>query len=101
MAIPKPKAKLTKALKATAKSAVKATAKSAVKPKPAPSPTAVSQLKPYLRVKNPETGMMSDVRKGIFNGKSYDVDPITKKITLNAKDTKSYIAGIKRDKASQ
>jgi len=87
--------------KATAKPTVKATPKSAVKPTPAPSPTSISQLKPYLRLKNPETGMMDDVRKGIFKGKSYDVDPVTKKITLNVKDTKSYIAGIKRDKASQ
>jgi len=101
MAIPKPKAKLTTAPKATAKPAAKVTLKAAVKPTPAPSPTSISQLKPYLRLKNPETGMMDDVRKGIFKGKSYDVNPVTKKITLNVKDTKSYIAGIKRDKASQ
>jgi len=69
-----------------------------LKPKPAPSPTAVSQLKPYLRFLNPETDRYDDIRKGIYKGKSYDVDPTTKKITLNVKDTKNYIDGLKRDK---
>jgi hypothetical protein len=53
MATPKPKAKLTKTLKAAAKPAAKmaakpvakVTLKAAVKPKPAPSPTSLSQLK--------------------------------------------------------
>ena len=71
------------------------------KPKPAPSPTAVSELNAYLRTANPETGRIDVVRKGTYRGKSYDVDPSTGKITLNAKDTKDYIAGMKRDKASR
>ena len=71
------------------------------KPKPVPSPTAVSQLDAYLRTANPETGRIDVVRKGTYKGKSYDVNPSTGKITLNAKDTKDYIAGMKRDKASR
>ena len=85
MATPKPKAKLTKALKAAAKPAAKmaakpaakVTLKAAVKPKPAPSPTSLSQLKntmgTMMNVKPGKEGTKEDknIYRGSYGGKEW------------------------------
>ena len=68
-------------------------------PKPNPNPTAASQLNVYLRTKNPTTGALDVPVKGTYKGKSYDVDS-NGKLSLNAKDTKDYTAGVARDRAA-
>ena len=75
MAIPKPKAKLTKALKATAKPAAKATPKSVAKP--APTPTSLSQLKntfgTMMNYPEGEQGTKKDrnTYSGTYGGKNW------------------------------
>ena len=80
-----PKAKLTKALKAAAKPAAKmaakpaakVTLKAAVKPKPAPSPTSLSQLKntmgTMMNVKPGKKGTKEDknIYRGSYGGKEW------------------------------